>query len=82
MSSEKVTVNSIPAQPMSSEDNSIKIGEKFRELYSTVWCEGYEKLHTVCRRDERKVLLILMEYLTVCFYYTEYVRNVLLKVKL
>ena len=71
MSSEKVTDNSIPVQPMSSEDNSIKIGEKFRELYSTVWCEAYEKLHTVCRRDERKVLLILMEYLTVCFYYKE-----------
>lgn len=69
VSSEKVTVNSIPAQPMSSEDNSIKIGEKFRELYSTVWCEGYEKLHTVCRRDERKVLLILMEYLTECYLY-------------
>lgn len=71
VSSEKVTVNSIPVQPMCSEDNSmIKIGEKFRELYSTVWCEAYDKLHTVCRRDERKVLLILMEYLTECYLYS------------
>lgn len=49
-----------------SENGPIRIGEKFRELFDTVWRETFERLHSVCNRDERKVLLILMEYLTVC----------------
>lgn len=52
-----------------SENGPIRIGEKFRELFDTVWRETFERLHSVCNRDERKVLLILMEYLTECYLY-------------
>lgn len=66
MANEKASpINNISLMSCNGDEGPVQIGEKFRELYNTVWREAFDKVHTVCKRDERKVLLILMEYLTV-----------------
>lgn len=62
-------INNMSMSSCNGDVGPVQIGEKFRELYNTVWREAFDKLHTVCKRDERKVLLILMEYLTECYLY-------------
>ncbi|VDI69404.1 Hypothetical predicted protein [Mytilus galloprovincialis] len=62
-------INNISLMSCNGDEGPVQIGEKFRELYNTVWREAFDKVHTVCKRDERKVLLILMEYLTECYLY-------------
>lgn len=70
VATEKEITNHLPVELHNADDSPERIGERFRDLYRTVWCEAYDKLHTVCKRDERKVLLILMEYLTECYLYS------------
>lgn len=43
-----------------------KISERFAvELYGGLWCEAYQKLTTVFKREEKKSLQILMDFCTV-----------------